>query len=233
MSARAKIVKPTGVEPDEFETQVAQELYNLETSANELKADLVGLHISAAKELELDGGRKAVIIFVPFKQLRDFHKIQARLVRELEKKFSGRHVVIVAQRTILPKSINRSSSQKGPRSRSRTLTAVHEAVLEDIVYPTEIVGKRIRYKVDGTKILKVFLDPKDLVNVETKLDTFAKVYRSLTNKDVVFEFPIEIRISIEESIREKDYPLSTKISYSVRLDNRREEVVNVIGCCNL
>jgi small subunit ribosomal protein S7e len=59
------------------------------------------------------------------------------------------------------------------------------------VYPTEIVGKRIRYKVDGSKTLKVLLDPRDLVNVETKLDTFSKVYKSITNKDVVFEFPVE------------------------------------------
>ena len=87
MSARDKIVKSAGVEPNEFELSVAQEIFNLESSATELKAELHELQISAAKEVELDGGRKAIIIFVPFRQLKDFHKIQSRLVRELEKKF--------------------------------------------------------------------------------------------------------------------------------------------------
>ena len=57
------------------------------SSAPELKADLNSTFISAAKELDLDGGRKAIIIFVPFRQLKDFHKVQSRIVRELEKKF--------------------------------------------------------------------------------------------------------------------------------------------------
>lgn len=79
---------------------------------------------------------------------------------------------------------------KGPRPRSRTLTQVQESLLEDIVYPTEIVGKRIRYKLDGSKTLKVLLDPKDQHLVETKLDTFGEVYKNITKKEVVFEFPV-------------------------------------------
>lgn len=57
-------------------------------------------------------GKKAIIIFVPFKQLKAFHKIQIRLVRELEKKFSGSHVVILAQRKILGKKFARATKQK-------------------------------------------------------------------------------------------------------------------------
>jgi small subunit ribosomal protein S7e len=37
---------------------------------------------------------------------------------------------------------------------------------------------------------QVFLDPKDRNSTEYKLDTFAGVYRKLTGKDVVFEFPV-------------------------------------------
>merc|ERR1719460_395734 len=127
------------------------------------------------------------MIFVPFRLLKSYHRIQQRLVRELEKKFSGRHVVIIAQRTILGKNYARSNKLKGPRPRSRTLTHVHNAILEDLVYPTEIVGKRWRVRMDGSKLLKVYLDPKDQVTVETKLDTFAQVYKKLTSKDVQFE----------------------------------------------
>ncbi|KAI8366682.1 30S ribosomal protein S7e [Radiomyces spectabilis] len=187
--ASHKINKPAGAKPaDEFELSIAQALVDLENNVAELKKDLRVLQITAAKEVEMGAGKKAIIIFVPVPQLKEFHKIQARLTRELEKKFSDRHVVFVAQRRILPKP-SRHSNPKQPRPISRTLTAVHNAILEDLVYPTEIVGKRTRVKVDGSKTIKVFLDSKDATSLEYKLDTFSAVYKKLTGKDVVFEFP--------------------------------------------
>jgi hypothetical protein len=65
-------------------------------------------------------------------------------------------VVFVATRKIVRPPKKGSAVQ---RPRTRTLTAVHDGILEDVVYPAEIVGKRIRYRLDGAKVIKV--------NVET------------------------------------------------------------------
>jgi small subunit ribosomal protein S7e len=87
-----------------------------------------------------------------------------RLTRELEKKFSDRHVVFIGQRRIMSKP-GRNNRQKQPRPMSRTLTHVHDKILEDLVFPTEIVGKRTRVLTDGKKIIKVSVLTLDNNNV--------------------------------------------------------------------
>ena len=64
--------------------------------------------------------------------------------------------MFVAQRRVLPKP-TRNSRVKQKRPRSRTLTSVHDHILEDLVFPTEIVGKRTRVATDGSKLLKVYV----------------------------------------------------------------------------
>merc|ERR1712080_415236 len=55
--------------------------------------------------------------------------------------------------------------------------------------PPEIVGKRIRVRLDGTRLFKCHLDKAQQTNIEHKTETFAAVYKKLTGKEVTFEFP--------------------------------------------
>jgi len=184
--------KSTKSPPTALELEVAKFILDIEESNHdELKTELQAVAICNAKEVEIEEGsdKKCLIIFFPFRIYRDIvRKHHGRLVSELEKK-AKRHVILVGNRTMIGKNVMRSSAKVRPRS--RTLTAVHEAILEDIVGQTEIVGKRLRVRTDGTKLLKVHLDPKDKCkdNLEDKLATFAAAYKSLTTKEAVFFFP--------------------------------------------
>ena len=83
MSLQHKIVRtanaPTSP-PDETETAVAQALIDLENNVPDLKTELRPLQISAAREVDVRGGKKAIVVFVPVPQLKAFHKVQARYV---------------------------------------------------------------------------------------------------------------------------------------------------------
>ncbi|EGD84249.1 40S ribosomal protein S7 [Trichophyton rubrum D6] len=183
---------PSRQSPSDLEKALATALNDLETNTPDLKVALRPLQFVSAREVEVGHGKKAIVIFVPVPLLQGFHKIQQRLTRELEKKFSDRQVIIIASRRILPRpkrSTTSRTSQTQKRPRSRTLTAVHEAILSDIVYPVEIVGKRVRTKEDGSKLLKVVLHEKERGGVDHRLDAYGEVYRKLTGRGVAFEFP--------------------------------------------
>ena len=64
--------------PDEIETSVAQALVDLENNVPDLKAELRPLQISAAREVDVRGGKKAIVVFVPVPQLKAFRKVQQR-----------------------------------------------------------------------------------------------------------------------------------------------------------
>ncbi|ETO14509.1 hypothetical protein RFI_22869 [Reticulomyxa filosa] len=153
------------------------------------------LGIVAVREQTITATKKAIIIFVPFRQLSRWQKIQSRVAVELEKKFSGQDVLFLAQRKVMKLHDIKNNY---PRPRNQTITSVHESILNDLVYPTKITGKRLRFRVGGKRILKVYvsfficslyLDPKNSKEIEPKLQTYEVVYKKLTKKLVNFVFP--------------------------------------------
>ncbi|KNA11449.1 hypothetical protein SOVF_134950 [Spinacia oleracea] len=185
-TASRKIQKERGVDPTDLEENLAQAIFDLETNNKDMGNELKDLFINSAVQVDISNNKKAIVVHVPYRLRKAFRKIHNRLVRELEKKFSGKDVVFIATRRIV-RPPKKGSAAKRPRS--RTLTSVHENILEDLVQPAEIVGKRCRYRLDGSKMIKVYLDPKTKNDTEYKLETFSGVYRKLCGKDVVFEYP--------------------------------------------
>merc|ERR1711903_421254 len=188
-TARQKIKKDKNAAPSDLENQIAQAFVDLEINNEELRPALKSLYITAAREIVVNKSTAAIVVFVPYRLRELFRKNQVRLVSELEKKFSGQHIMLVAQRKIQDKEkhSNRKASKGQVRPRSRTLTAVHEAILSDVVYPANISGKRTRVALDGNKTIRVSLD--NPYEVSDKLETFSAVYASLTGKNATFELP--------------------------------------------
>jgi len=175
---------------NDLELEVAQALVEMEASqsaSSDLKAELHEVKISGAKEVDCDRSKATVVVIVPYRSWRVIKKVQAKMIRELEKKLQKKNVMFVASRTILNKNYRRQGHAIRPRS--RTLTAVHDAILEDIVGPSEIVGRRTFLGCDGVKKLRIFLDPKDKEVTEDKLHAFSAVYKMLTNKTADFTYP--------------------------------------------
>ena len=180
----SKVVKQKGSSATALENNVAKVIAEIQIA--EVAEEVKNLAITAVKEVVISKNKKAFVVFVPFRQHKKFQKIQKRLIVEVEKKFPNTHVLIVAQRTIVSENMARWTNQKLPHS--RTLAAVQEAILNDVVSPSKIVGKRIRFKTDGSQVLKVFVDKKDTKEIEEKLATFTAVYKRLTQRAVEFSF---------------------------------------------
>merc|ERR1712223_154344 len=191
ISVSNKMLKKGNAEASAIESAVGQAVLDIQNNAEaSVKEQLMQLHMVGAKEFDV-GGRNAIVMAVPAPQVVSWRKVQEKLVRELEKKFSNKHVIIVGQRKIMAKEQKKSTAKcyKQKRPMSRTVKHVHEAVLEDIVFPSEIVGKRIRHKTDNKVLIKAYLSKASQGDTEHKTATFSAVYKRLTGKNVLFEFP--------------------------------------------
>jgi len=192
MAHRAKLFKKSADKPSQLEDSVAKELHHLENSSSEWKNDLKDVYITNVKDIEFTAkGKKSkpvYLVYVPFPCLKVIQKLHKRLVPELESRLKAQ-ILVVAKRTIQSKWQKTHKSQKRPYS--RTLTAVHDAVLEDLLQPANVIGRRIRHRLDGSTVMKIILDQNDKDLIDDRLEAIAHVYKRISTKEITFEYRAE------------------------------------------
>merc|ERR1712179_551309 len=187
MFNRSKLQKKGEARATELEEEVAKTLQAFETSSPDLQQHLKFVYFNSAEEVEFEQAdgqtAKYILVRIPYRSLGYFKKVGPKEIENLESKFKWPIIVIA----------------------NRTLKAVHQAILNDIVCPSSITGRSVRVAADARNNERVFLDPLDKSLVESKIDCMAHAYAKLTTHKITFEFskPTSFQKKKLEQIKEK------------------------------
>lgn len=150
-----------------------------------VKEAVAMLEIGSVKEIQAEG-KSCAVVTVPYKQIRTYKALNSELVQRFEAAINGETVFIVGKRRAFPKRPEPGRRYRQIRPVSRTLRSVQEKVLEDIAFPTAIVGKRTHYDLKGKQTTRVILDNNNK-DVEMRLPAMSAAYSRLTGLRTVFE----------------------------------------------
>ena len=125
----------------------------------------------------------ALVVNLPFVFVQNNRALVTKIVNEIQKK-KNRHAFVLAKRTI----INKKADFKQIIPRNRTLTAVFDALLEDLIFPANVIGRRWRYRLNGSQLGKIFLSEESRAFLEDKVELISQLYFALTNRKITFEF---------------------------------------------
>ena len=145
------------------------------------------------KEVKFVGTDKktyqALVVYLPFVYIKNHRELVSKIVNDVQTK-KKLPAFVVAHRAVIHSKAD--FKQKIPRN--RTLTSVYDSILEDLVTPGVIIGKRSRYHLDGSLHQKISVSASDEAKstLESRMDIIAQIYKQLTNRKISIEFHNEI-----------------------------------------
>ena len=132
--------------------------------------------------------KKCYLVQVNESSAKNLQNVHADLVKKLESHLSAPVLIVPFRKTINGNLYRKYIGKAAPRT--KTLDTVYNNLLEDLLYPACVVGKRTRFNKGKNKLFKVHVDPIDKESVEYKTNAIATTYKALTNRELVIEFPI-------------------------------------------
>merc|ERR1711881_767735 len=179
-------------QPTDLEREIAKVIYDLAQSSSENREDFKNIYIAGAREFQINQlgkrDKRVVLIYVPYPSLKSAQKLHYKIVNEIQKRKSIQ-AFITAKRTILSKWIKQHHSQMSPRS--RTLTSVFDSILDDLLVPGNITARRIRHKLNGKLIYKIWVNEENRPYLEERADAISQIYEALTHRNIQVDFKNE------------------------------------------
>ncbi|ELP87366.1 40S ribosomal protein S7, putative [Entamoeba invadens IP1] len=178
-----------GMEP--YSVMMRETVAAMEKSIPEMK--LVKVH--SARKIPTSKDKFATVVFVPLRMMRKIRPIQAKLVDALEKKMN-QPVFIIGKRIVAHAARPGQADKSEYKPISRTRKAVHEAYMNEMLYPVQIIAQRIRVSMhsnvpEGRKTVSLGVDDLALKNtVKARLNVYSSVYKVITGNEVAFDFPL-------------------------------------------
>ena len=170
----------------ELQKNVSTEFEKIKDSEKDHKAELDTIKIEYANEVSMNDDQKCYLIQISTQNLAGFKKVHSLLTKKLEEHLGNNVILIPKRKRVNGKEYRTFVSKKVPRD--KTLTAVFDGYLDDILYPATIVGKRVRYPVGKTRVYKVIVDPLDKESVEYRIPAITACYKAITNRILEIQF---------------------------------------------
>merc|ERR1712066_670237 len=174
-----------GREPTDLEKEIAKVIFDLAQSSSESREDFKNIYIAGAREFSINSigkrEKRVVLIYVPYPSLKSAQKLHYKIVLAIQKKKSVQ-AFTTAKRTILSRWHKVHHSQKRPRS--RTLTSVFDSILDDLLVPGNITARRIRHKMNGKLLYKIWVNEENRAYLEERVDAISQIYESLTHRKI-------------------------------------------------
>ena len=147
--------------------------------------------ITVKKAVEIANGKEkpSILVYISFRAQKSLlTNLYKKLVVELEKKLKT-IVLLVAARNIDSRWIKKNKTQQRPYS--RTLSSVYDCLLDELLLPGSIIGKRTRVRLDGSSFTKITVEKTEQHFLEERVNAIVNAYKKLTTRDITIEFAKE------------------------------------------
>ena len=152
----------------------------------DLKKDFESIKIDNAAEVMTSDNKRCFLVQVSEDSLKIVHRVHEELVKKIESKFHNPVVIVPNRRRINGNLFRKHRGTKVPRN--QTLTSIYDSLLQDIIFPAALVGKRVRYPKGKARVFKIQVDKSDRNLIEYKLNAIVATYKAFTNRELQVEF---------------------------------------------